>query len=140
VLIGPDEAGAAAALPPDLPVLRARLAPGPATQSLRGRRVVAFAGIGRPAKFFATLREAGAELAGTTAFPDHHRFAARELAALRAQAERLGAVTVTTAKDAVRLGKTLRDEVVIADVTLAWQNAAAIESLLATMLACGDAA
>jgi tetraacyldisaccharide 4'-kinase len=130
VLIGRDDAGAIAALPPGLPVLRANLVPGPATQSLRGRRVVAFAGIGRPAKFFATLREAGADLADAVSFPDHHRFTPRELADVIARAERLGAVPVTTAKDAVRLPKPVLQTVLVADVTLVWETPEAIKGLL----------
>jgi len=139
VLIGPDEAGAAAALPPGLPVLRARLVPGPATRALRGRRVLAFAGIGRPAKFFATLREAGAAVVGEVAFADHHRFTASELAGLLARAEREGAVPATTAKDAVRLPATVRARLAVADVSLEWQTPDAIAALLNAMLAKGRA-
>ena len=134
VLIGTDETDAAAALPSHLPVLRARLAPGPATQALQGRRVVAFAGIGRPAKFFATLRESGADVADAVAFPDHHRFSTRELHALVARARRLDAVPVTTAKDAVRLPDVVRDAVMVADVTLDWQVPREIEALLDSAL------
>jgi tetraacyldisaccharide 4'-kinase len=130
VLIGPDQAAAGAALPPALPVLRAHLIPGPATLSLHGRQVLGFAGIGRPAKFFATLREAGAVLAETVAFPDHHRFTARELNGLIGQAQRMGALPVTTAKDAMRLPETLRDEVFVADVSLAWHSEHGIDTLL----------
>ncbi len=130
VLIGDDQAGAAAALPPALPVLRARLVPGPATMTLRGRRVLAFAGIGRPEKFFATLREAGAELVGGVPFADHHRFAARELDALVRDAQRLGAVLTTTAKDAVRLPPAVRDAVFVADVVLDWETPEEIEAIL----------
>jgi tetraacyldisaccharide 4'-kinase len=130
VLIGPDQATAAAALPPSLPVLRAQLVPGPATLSLRGRQVLGFAGIGRPAKFFATLREAGAVLAETVAFPDHHCFTTRELNGLIGHARRMGALPVTTAKDAMRLPKTLRDEVFVADVELIWQGEHGIDTLL----------
>jgi tetraacyldisaccharide 4'-kinase len=140
VLIGADDTAAAAALPPSLAVLRARLVPGPATASLRGKRVFAFAGIGRPAKFFATLREAGAELAGALSFPDHHRFAARELNGLIAQAQGLDALAVTTAKDAARLPKTLRDGVFVADVRLEWAARDAIEMLLDEALSHGTAA
>lgn len=130
VLIGPDEAGAAALLPPALPVLHARLVPGPATLGLRGRRVLGFAGIGRPAKFFATLREAGADLVATRSFPDHHRYADAELADLIASARRNDSVLATTAKDAVRLPKTLRDSVHIADVRLVWRAEQEINSLI----------
>ncbi|MGU3667760.1 tetraacyldisaccharide 4'-kinase [Methylobacterium sp. A49B] len=84
-----------------LPVYRARLVRD--GDALAGRRCLAFAGIGRPEKFFATLAEAGAEVAGTRAFPDHHPYRERDLAALAAEARRLGADLVTTEKDAVRL-------------------------------------
>jgi tetraacyldisaccharide 4'-kinase len=70
---------------------------------LRGARIAAFSGIGRPGKFFATLREAGAQLAGVEAFPDHHTFTEAEAIALLKQAEALGAVLVTTEKDWVRI-------------------------------------
>jgi tetraacyldisaccharide 4'-kinase len=139
VVIGADESGATAALPSGLPVLRARLVPGPATESLHGRRVLAFAGIGRPAKFFATLREAGADLAGAVAFPDHHRFTDRDVSDLMTQAERLGALPVTTAKDSVRLPKSVGDAIFVADVVLDWQAWTAIESLLDDALLRGAA-
>jgi tetraacyldisaccharide 4'-kinase len=134
VLIGADDAGAIAALPAALPVLRARLLPGPVTQSLRGRRVLAFAGIARPAKFFATLRDAGADLAATLAFPDHHHFSGGAVRDIIDKAQRIGAVPVTTAKDAVRLPQAARDAVVVADIALAWQSDHAIDSVLDAML------
>jgi len=130
VLIGPDETGALAALPPTLPVLPAFLDPGPATRALAGRRVIAFAGIGRPAKFFATLRDAGAEVAGTLSFPDHHRYRRDTLAYVLDHAAQLNALPVTTAKDAVRLPADLRPRFAVADVTLRWQAPEAIDGLL----------
>lgn len=64
--------------------------------------VAAFCGIARPEQFFAGLEAAGAALAERIAFPDHHRYTARDLERLRT-AQRSGAALVTTAKDAVRL-------------------------------------
>lgn len=103
VLIGDGEAGervAAEAARRGLPVHRGRLVPG---GDFTGRRVLAFAGIGRPEKFFASLREAGAEIAGARAFPDHHAYTQRDLSGLAAEARRLGAALMTTQKDRVRL-------------------------------------
>jgi tetraacyldisaccharide 4'-kinase len=130
VLIGNDSAGAAAMLPPGLPVLRARLVPGTEVADLAGRKVVAFAGIASPDKFFATMRDAGAMLAGTASFPDHHRYTEHELRHLLDQAARLGAVPATTPKDAVRLPAVIRRQVHIIGVTLAWDDPASIETLL----------
>jgi len=81
------------------PVLRARLtAEG---EKFHGRRVFAFAGIGRPEKFVETLQASGAVVTGTQFFADHHPYTEAEIAALRRQAE--GAPLVTTEKDFVRL-------------------------------------
>jgi tetraacyldisaccharide 4'-kinase len=68
-----------------------------------GEPVLAFAGIGRPQKFFATLERAGAEIRARHWFPDHHAYRQRELARLRREARRLDARLVTTEKDLVRL-------------------------------------
>ena len=66
-----------------LPVFRARLEPdAEVVAALGGGRVLAFAGIGDPDKFFATLRDAGVAVAATRSFPDHHRFTGAEAQAL----------------------------------------------------------
>ena len=65
--------------------------------------MLAFAGIGDPEKFFATLSEAGIDVRARLSFPDHHRFRSFEALDLIARAERDGLVPVTTEKDQVRL-------------------------------------
>ncbi|WP_019902949.1 tetraacyldisaccharide 4'-kinase [Methylobacterium sp. 77] len=99
---GPGEAVAAEAALRGLPVHRARLVP-TAPNSVEGKPVLAFAGIGRPRKFFDTLVQAGANVVETRPFPDHHPYRASDLAGLVARADALGAVLVTTEKDMVRL-------------------------------------
>jgi tetraacyldisaccharide 4'-kinase len=86
------------------PVLRAQLTPDPATVArLAGRRVLAFAGIGDPARFFRTLRGSGIDVIAERAFPDHHPFSKAEIDALVAAATRDGLTVVTTEKDLARL-------------------------------------
>jgi tetraacyldisaccharide 4'-kinase len=131
VLMGDDRAGVALVLPRDLPVLHARLVPDPDVAALVGRKVLAFAGIASPDKFFATLRDAGADIAGRVPFPDHHRYTDRDLRSLLDQAARLGAELATTPKDAVRLPDAVRRQVHVIGVTLAWEDAAPLEALLA---------
>ena len=135
VLIGEDRQREAArvAARVGLPVLRARLVVADAL-SWRGARVLAFAGIGRPEKVFASLEEVGAVLVGREPFPDHHPYAAREIAALRARAAALGAVLATTAKDAARLGPAA-EGVRVLRVALAWETPAAVEALLGGLFA-----
>jgi len=130
VLMEPDEAGVASLLPPGLPLLRATLAPVNA-EPLRGRSVVAFAGIARPEKFFATLEGFGCRVAARRTFPDHHPFTEAEIASVLSEADHAGALPITTEKDAVRLPPTLQAKVATLPVALRWADTAALESLLA---------
>src|SRR5262249_6696155 len=92
VLIGEGELPAATTLP----VLRAHLEPDERTLALKERRVVAFAGIGRPEKFAETLRAAGAQVVSLAAFADHHPYREAEVAGLIDTARRANATLVTT--------------------------------------------
>jgi tetraacyldisaccharide 4'-kinase len=85
-------------------IFHGRLEPDAATlASWRGRRLLAFAGIGDPGKFFATLEQAGIAVAARHAFPDHHRYSGAEAQALLAQAARETLLPVTTEKDLARM-------------------------------------
>ena len=130
VLIGADRAGIAGWLDGRRPLLRADLVPALDAPGLKGRRVLAFAGIGRPEKFFTTLADCGAELAGHRAFPDHHPYSQGDLDALLARAAALDAVAITTEKDAVRLPAVRGAEVAVLAVTLRWRDPAAPARLL----------
>jgi tetraacyldisaccharide 4'-kinase len=85
-------------------ILKARIVPdGDAVASLRGKRVLAFAGIGDPQRFFATLAASGIDVAATRAFDDHHAFTAAEIDQLIEEARKTSLTPVTTEKDFVRL-------------------------------------
>ena len=132
VLIGADATGAARQLPPGLPVISASLtsvflhSPG----DLAGRRVMGFAGIGRPGKFRASLESAGAEIAGFHPFADHHFYHPAEIAGLIEQAQAAGALLVTTRKDWVRLPEAARERVLAIEVGLEFTPADALAALL----------
>ncbi|MCU0818952.1 MAG: tetraacyldisaccharide 4'-kinase [Beijerinckiaceae bacterium] len=103
LLIGADRQGVAAELR-GKPIFMSAIAPDTSlAEKLRGQRVLAFCGIGRPEKFAETLREIGAEILALRAFADHHAFTESEAEALLAEAKSLGAMLVTTEKDAMRL-------------------------------------
>jgi tetraacyldisaccharide 4'-kinase len=133
VLLGDDGAAPPSLASRDRPILRAALEP-VAGERLAGRRVAAFAGIGRPEKFFATLRQVGAELAIERRFPDHHVFRPGEIAALLGEAERVGAQLVTTAKDFARLAPGERAGIAVLEVELCWRDETALTALLAPLL------
>jgi tetraacyldisaccharide 4'-kinase len=122
------------------PVLRAHLKPGEVqVASLRGKRVLAFAGIGDPTRFFNTLRSSGIEVAAQRAFADHHAYSQAELEGLIAEAKRDGLTLVTTEKDLARLrhGGGLPDwarEIVAFAVTLEFDDAALMRKFIADRL------
>ena len=117
-----------------VPVLHARVMPDAKTiAALREKRVLAFAGIGDPGRFFETLRSHGVEVAAERRFPDHHRFTKDELWALRAEAARDGLALVTTEKDFARLSgdlASLKDGITPLPVALCFDDDARLRELI----------
>lgn len=119
-----------------LPVFHARLQPDPkALDAIAPHPVFAFAGIGDPEKFFATLREARVDVRLRDSFPDHHVYRGAEILALMVRAEREGLILVTTEKDLMRLhgepdAVKLLDKLRVLPVTLAVDEAGAFAKLL----------
>jgi tetraacyldisaccharide 4'-kinase len=134
------DAVAAAVTAQDKPVLSADLKPLDApVASLRGKRVLAFAGIGDPARFFRTLRASGIDVVVERAFADHHPLSQAEIEALVAEAKRDALTLVTTEKDLARLrrGETLpgwAQAIVPFAVTLEFADAAKLRSFVTDRL------
>jgi tetraacyldisaccharide 4'-kinase len=107
VVVGQSEGAAAvtaAARARDIPVFAARFDPDRTfVGAIGGGRVLAFAGIGDPERFFATLRDAGIAVAAAKGFADHHRYTRTEARGLCEHAEREGLILVTTEKDLARI-------------------------------------
>ncbi len=128
-----------------IPIFHAQLQPDAAAlAALDGGPVLAFAGIGNPEKFFATLSAAGIALAATRSFDDHHRYTRAEAMALCERAERQGLVLVTTEKDLARMHgdddiAQLAQRVRVLPVALRFEDAAAFRSLLFDRLAAARA-
>ncbi len=139
VLIGPDRHGVLNRLPKQLPVLRAALVMAPQAYALRSQKLAAFAGIGRPDKFFEALEAIGLDLVRRDEFPDHHQYHPAQLRRLAKEAEAHGAILVTTPKDAVRLPEAFRKRVLILDVSLQWEDARQIDCLLDELPTCSFA-
>jgi tetraacyldisaccharide 4'-kinase len=122
------------------PVFRARVRPDEASvASLRGKRVLAFAGIGDPARFFDTLRTSGIEVVRCRAFADHHTFSKREIEDLIAAARHEALTLVTTEKDLARFwtngaAPSWAEAIVPFAVTLAFDDPARLRKFVSDRL------
>lgn len=106
----------------NLPVFETETVPAPTAPNLSGQEVVAFAGIGRPEKFFTTLEAAGARVETSRGFADHHLYTHADLQPLIDRAYLHGARLITTEKDLVRVPHRLRNHVEAYPVALAWRD------------------
>lgn len=109
-----------------LPQLRAQLVPAGDTH-WPGRRVLAFAGIGHPDKFFATLSALGAEVVGTAPLGDHEPLGEARLNDLLAAATAQKAELVTTEKDMMRLPDGWKSRVLVLPVRLEIEDPAPLD-------------
>lgn len=103
-----------------LPVFKGKITPVPPQTA--SKKAIAFAGIGRPEKFYASLQECGLELIKTINFPDHHRYTETELKGLINKAKKANAELFTTSKDFVKIPASLQSEFQVLEISVAWER------------------
>ena len=129
VVIGRDCHGISTTLSSTIPVFTAQFVPCNNIGD-KERPVIAFAGIGRPEKFFSSLRSAGYHIAAHYAFPDHHRYTSSELTNLHSKSRKHGAQLMTTEKDFMRLETNAREGITPFFITLEWFDKEAFATFL----------
>lgn len=128
---GPIDLAQIEARAPEKPAFPARLQPAAVSAAvLVGRPVLAFAGIARPEKFFASLAAIGANVVASKAFADHHAYSSAQIEALLQAAASDDLLLVTTEKDHVRIPPSLAGAVLTLPVSLGFDdNQAAARSI-----------
>ncbi len=137
IVVGQDKSGVRARIEKDfpfLPFIGVHIEQSlEKIQQLAGMKVFAFAGIGFPDKFFDMLEEYGCELVGRRAFSDHYPYTDADLTDLVTEAEKRGAVLVTTSKDSVRVPPRFMPRIQVVEAYSVWDTPDAMISFLSAL-------
>ena len=112
----------------DKPLFGGKIAPLPPHSS--ANRIIAFAGIGRPEKFYQSLRDLDMAPVETYDFPDHHRYTPAELEKLISRGKELNADIFTTSKDYVKIPLSLQKHFKVLQIDIAWGDEAMLSGFI----------
>ena len=130
IILGQDDTALTTRLPNFLTTVAGTLEAEPDSAHLHRQKVVAFAGLGRPKKFFDTLINLGAIIVAAHPFDDHHLYKPADIQTILDEAFSLDALPVTTEKDAMRLSPDQRQQVNVLRVTARYKNRAGLDALI----------
>ncbi len=133
VLIGEDQHGIMDFIGNTCPIYRTKIITYP-NKELTNQKVIAFAGIGRPSKFYESVIDLGCEIVDTFDFPDHHQFKLDEINSILKQSSELSAIPVTTTKDYVRLPLEVQPMIKQIEIALKWEHILDRETIISRVL------
>ena len=133
VLMGEDRHGIRDFIGNTCPIYRTKIITYP-NKELTNQKVLAFAGIGRPSKFYESVIELGYEVVDTFDFPDHHQFKLDEIKSILKQSSELSAIPVTTTKDYVRLPLEVQPMIKKIEIALEWEHIRDRETIISRVL------
>lgn len=133
LVIGDDERGVLDLVGNSLPVSAGRIEPD--NNPVDGAKpCIAFCGIGRPAKFFETVRSIGMPLIQTHSYADHHPYSRQEISQLKLSAKLKGAALMTTEKDLVRINPADREGIEVLKIHLTVADETALLNQIKSVL------
>ena len=127
IILGEDRHNLAAKIK-DFPLFKGRVVA--KKPEINNNEIIAFAGIGRPEKFYTSLRELGFKLLKTVDFPDHHQYTMTELKKLINEAQKKDAVLFTTAKDFVKIPPQIQKYFHVLEIEIMWENEDSLKHFL----------
>jgi len=133
IIIGADAHHLAART--SMPTFIASIQPTATIATLQTEKWLAFAGIGRPEKFFDSLRVLGTHFVATRDFADHHAYTTADIKTLITDAKKSGARLITTTKDAVKLPAAFRGDIEVLPIELRFEKPSELHQFLAAALA-----
>lgn len=116
IIIGEDKTGLERKL--DRPIFHGKIVP--VKPQTKNKNVICFAGIGRPEKFYDSMKELGFNVLETIDFPDHHQYKPRELKKIIEKAQKTGADVFTTSKDYVKIPTPLQSNFNVLEIEIQW--------------------
>ncbi|MBU0800917.1 MAG: tetraacyldisaccharide 4'-kinase [Alphaproteobacteria bacterium] len=128
ILIGEDKHNVRRLLPPEKPVFTARISVAATFTADKSQPYIGFAGLGRPEKFYDTLKSHGLNVVHFVPYPDHHPYRTHDINELVALGRRLGATLITTEKDAMRVPHDFTP--LVMPITLTYDDPAALLAFL----------
>lgn len=131
IMIGHDHHQSTSLFSPIIPVLNADYIPKLDIQFLKTKRIIAFAGIGHPERFFHMLENFGLKISRSISYPDHHHYTDKNIKQLTHLAKtNSSTLLVTTSKDAVKLPHSLLKHIYIVEIDVFYKNRDQINIIL----------